>query len=362
MASKKIIAGIGRSIAILVAIIWLAACENGSDSGASGGRATISDAVRVVTSTVNEVEFPYELEALGTTSANESIAVTSKLSEVVTAIQFEEGQQVVAGDKLVELRNSEALADLAEARAALVDSRSQFNRSRELLATRAVSESEVERLEAQLEADKARVLAAEARLADTIISAPFAGRVGLRRISPGTLVTPGTVVTTLDDTSTMKLDFSVPEKFMAPLRVGMEISAHSVAYPDEIFAGAVSGIDTRVDVVTRSVRVRALLPNERELLKPGMFLTVQVIRDRQTALVIPEQCIVPEQDRKYVFVIDNNTAEKRQVTTGRRRAGEVEILAGLAPGEVVVVEGTQKLDEGTPVEARRMESGSEAGP
>jgi len=153
-----------------------------------------------------------------------------------------------------------------------------------------------------------------------------------------------------------------PEIFMAALRVGLEVSARSVAYPDKIFTGAVSGIDTRVDPVTRSVRVRALLPNEKELLKPGMFLTVRVIRNRQTVLVIPEQCIVPEQDRKYVFVIENDTAEKRQVTTGRRREGEVEILAGLASGEIVVVEGTQKLDEGTPVKARRMESGSEAGP
>ena len=362
MASKRIIAGIGGVAAVLLAIIWIISSGNAPETESGGAATTTVDVVRVVTSTVMEAEFPDELEALGTTSANESIEVTSKLSEVVTAIHFEEGQKVIAGDKLVEMRNSEALADHAEARAALVDSQGQFNRSRELLATRAVSESEVERLEAQLDADKARVLAAEARLADTMIKAPFAGRVGLRRISPGSLLTPGTVVTTLDDTSTMKLDFSVPEIFMAALRVGLEVSARSVAYPDKIFAGAVSGIDTRVDPVTRSVRVRALLPNEKELLKPGMFLTVRVIRNRQTVLVIPEQCIVPEQDRKYVFVIENDTAEKRQVTTGRRREGEVEILAGLASGEIVVVEGTQKLDEGTPVKARRMESGSEAGP
>jgi membrane fusion protein (multidrug efflux system) len=175
--------------------------------------------------------------------------------------------------------------------------------------------------------------------------------VGLRRVSLGSLVTPTTVITTLDDTDTIKLDFDVPETSIARLEEGLMVEAGSAAYPDLTFRGQVSSVDTRVDPVSRTITVRSLVPNPDGRLRPGMFLTVVLLRDDVTALVVPEQAIVPEQSRQYVLVIGpDGKASKRQVRTGRRRPGQVEILSGLVDGETVIAEGSQKVRIGSPVE------------
>jgi len=306
----------------------------------------------VIAAPIRYASFDNEVEALGTARANESINVTAETAKIVTAIRFEEGEQVSRGDVLVELDAAEARADLAIAEAALKDSRSQFARSRELFATKALSEAQLDQLEATLVANEARVAAARARLDDTIVRAPFAGRVGLRRISVGSLVSPGETITTLDDLSVIKLDFSVPEVFLATLRPGMEIRAVSPAYPEEVFTGKVASIDSRVDPVSRSVTVRARLDNREGRLKPGMFMTVNLVKGEGRALMLPEQAIVPENDDRFVFRVVDGKAVKTQVETGRRRPGEVEVVTGLDEGDVVVVEGTIKLRDGAPVDVR----------
>ena len=161
------------------------------------------------------------------------------------------------------------------------------------------------------------------------------------------------MITTLDDTSTIKLDFTIPETLLSSVTAGLAIVARSVAYPDEDFAGKVASVDSRVDPTTRSVIVRALLPNERALLKPGMFLTVRLTRGASDALVVPEQALVPEQGDVFVYVVNGGSVEKRQVRIGARRVGEVQIVAGLAVGEQVVTEGTQKLRDGAPVAVQK---------
>lgn len=290
-----------------------------------------------------------ELKALGTANANESIEVTSKTSNIVTSVQFRDGQSVRRGQILVELDSAQARADLAAAEAALAQSTSVFTRSRELMATQVLSQTQFETLDATMKADAARVDSAQARVADTVIRAPFAGRVGLRRVSVGSLVNPGTVITTLDDTSVIKLDFSVPENLIGGLQPGLTLSARSTAFPDREFQGTVTSIDSRVDPTTRAVIVRASLPNPGNLLKPGMFLNVTLAREESEVLLVPEQALVPEQSRQYVFVVNDGTVSKREVRIGRREPGNVEITSGLEAGERVIVEGTQKVREGSSV-------------
>jgi membrane fusion protein (multidrug efflux system) len=193
------------------------------------------------------------------------------------------------------------------------------------------------------------VLVAQAKLADTVVRAAFAGRVGLRRVSVGSLVSPGTVITTLDDTGTIKLDFTVPETFVSMVSPGLAITAHSVAYPGKTFEGKVSSVDSRVDPSTRSVTVRALVPNPDGLLKPGMFLNVRLSRGAVEALLVPEQALVPEQGDVFVFVVKDGTVAKRLIRIGQRRVGAVQVVQGLAAGELVVTEGTQKLRDGASV-------------
>jgi membrane fusion protein (multidrug efflux system) len=286
------------------------------------------------------------------------VDVTAKVANQVTAVRFAEGQQVSRGAVLVELDGAQARADLAIAEAALTESRSQYDRSRELYSTKVLSESQLDQIEATLKANEARVAAARSRLGDTLIRAPFAGRVGLRRISIGSLVNPGDVITTLDDTSTIKLDFTIPETFLAEVTPGLAIAARSVAYPEQAFDGKVASVDSRVDPSTRSVTVRALVPNPAGLLKPGMFLTVRISRSASDALVIPEQALVPEQGNVFVFVVKDGTAEKRLVRIGQRRVGDVQVVQGLEAGEAVVTEGTQKLRNGAKV---RLVEGAAAG-
>ncbi len=315
----------------------------------AGGRPGAGQPVAVVAIPVQQTTFSDSVEALGTARANESVDITAKTANRIVAIRFGEGQQVRKGEILVEMDGAEARADLAVAEAALGESRSQFNRSRELFATKALSQSQLEQLEATLRQNEARVASAQARVDDMIIRAPFSGRVGLRNVSVGSYVSPAIVITTLDDTSVIKLDFSVPETFLTMLANGLEIQATSSAYAGQQFNGKVASIDSRIDPVSRSVLVRGNVDNRDGRLKPGMFMTVRLVRAEDQTLALPEQALVPENDRQYVFVVRDDQAHKTEVTTGRRRPGEVEVLKGLADGDIVVVEGTQKIGDGTPV-------------
>jgi membrane fusion protein, multidrug efflux system len=213
----------------------------------------------------------------------------------------------------------------------------------------ALSRSQYEQLEATMKANEARVAAAQAHLSDTYIRAPFSGGVGMRKVSLGALINPGTVITTLDDASTIKVDFAVPESHVGQLRVGQEVLARTNAYPGRKFSGRVVSVDSRVDAATRAVTVRAVVANTDAALKPGMFLTVALSQDHRPALAIPEEAVVPEQARQFVYVVDGAVVHKREVTLGRREPGFVEITSGLAAGDHVVVEGTLKLRDGATV-------------
>ncbi len=294
--------------------------------------------------------FPLSAEALGNARANESVDIRPKITATLTEILFEEGQEVGADAVLVKLDNLEQVADLAAAQAALVDSEASYRRSSELFRNKVVAKSQLLQDEAKKIADEAMVSVAQKRLADTVVRAPFAGRLGLRRVSIGSLVDTDTVITTLDDTHVIKVDFDLPEIFLSRLQPGLKVLAHSAAYPDHAFEGAVSSVDTRVDPVSRTVKVRSEMPNTGGHLRPGMFLTVNLLKDDIDALVIPERALIPERSSQFVFVVgDNELVEKRAVQIGRRRPGEVEILSGLSAGETVIVDGTQKAREGQAV-------------
>jgi membrane fusion protein (multidrug efflux system) len=345
-------------LAALAGAAWwlLAGSKPGAGAGGPGGPQA-ARTVAVVTTSPLKKEFAHEVEALGTVRANESVDITAKVADRVAAIRFTEGQQVRKGQVLVELDSAEARADLAAAQAAERDSRSQYKRSQELYQTRALSEAQLEQLEATLLSNEAGVAAAQSRVNDRIIAAPFAGRVGLRNVSLGGLVSPGAVITTLDDLSVVKLDFSVPEVFLATLQPGLTVEASSTAYPGASFVGRVASVDTRVDPTTRSVAIRALIDNKDGRLRPGMFMTLKLVRMEGEALMVPEQAIVPENDRHYVFLVVDGRAQKREVAIGRRRPGEVEILEGLTPSDQVVVDGTMNLRDGASV---RVQSGADA--
>jgi membrane fusion protein (multidrug efflux system) len=333
---------------LAAAMAVLAGCGAGEER-AGGGRFG-GGPVNVITEVVEPRPLVDEVDAIGTVLADESVEITSRVTSLVTRIAFREGQLVQEGDLLVELENQEIRAELAVAEASLSESRSQYERARQLADTQAISASSLEELLAAMQVAEAEVQAVRARLENTLVRAPFSGKVGLRRVSPGGLVNPGTVITTLDDLDPIKLEFSVPEAFLGVLREDLVVLARSPALQGREFPGRIDSIDTRLDPVSRSILVRAILQNEEDLLKPGMFLTVGLQMRRSDVLMAPEEAVVPERGQHFVYVVTgDDRAARRQVELGQRIPGAVEIVSGLTAGERVITEGTQKVREGAEV-------------
>jgi membrane fusion protein (multidrug efflux system) len=338
------------ALAVAAFAMLLAACTPSTPEARGAAPATAATAIPVVTQPARIEAMGIEIEAVGTTQANESVEVTSKASNTVTAIRFREGEIVERGSVLVEMDDVQARASLAEAQASLARSKSQYDRSRDLQSRQALSMADLEQVVASLKADEARVAAAQARLDDTVIRASFKGRTGFRHVSVGSFVSPGTLITTLDDTSIIKLDFTVPETYLFVLRRGLPIVAAATGLPDRTFDGVVTNMDSRVDPVTRSDIVRAELANPDGLLRQGMFMTVALKGEVTPTLVVPEEAIVPERGHAYVFVVKDNVVERREVRTGKRRPGYVEIVNGVGEHERVVVDGTQSVRHGSQVQ------------
>lgn len=323
-------------------LVTVAGCGNDvADVGAA------PPATRVVAAVVTPAQWRDTIEALGTTRANESVTITAKVSEIVRKVAFESGDVVSIGDVLVDLSSGAQLAGLEEARAAYQEAERQLKRQQELAERQLISASQIDTQRAVRDAALARMNVVRAALSDRVITAPFDGVLGLRQVSPGSLVTPGTPIATLDDISVIKLDFSVPERFLAVLARGQEIAAHSDTYPGRAFAGSVTSVDSRIDPVTRSVAVRAEIPNPERLLRPGMLMTVQLFREPRDTLVIPEIAILQVGMDSFVYrVTAEQTAQRVPVELGARRKGEVEVVSGLAAGDRIVTEGTVKLRDG----------------
>jgi membrane fusion protein (multidrug efflux system) len=287
---------------------------------------------------------------VGTTRARNAIDVVATTAGQITRINFEAGQQLAENDLLVEIDAASEQAAVLEAESALDNLRRQLDRSRTLLNRKLSSTAEVDDLAAQVRVAEARLAAARSRLDKRFIRAPFAGVVGLRNISVGDYVDSDTVLTTLDDLSTVELDFEVPEKYFGTIERGQKISAISIAFPDRSFAGSVRDIDTRISTTTRSFRVRAELPNPEALLPEGLFMTASlIIIEHQDALLIPEEAVVAEGEERYVFVINDATAQRLPVVTGIRSGAEVEVISGLSIDAEVVTKGHQKLRDKAPV-------------
>ncbi len=306
--------------------------------------------VDVIVQAVETRQLQTRIEALGSLRANESIRLTSNVTKTVTRINFEDGQRVNKGDVLVEMTSAEEQALLDEARFNTDEALKQLDRVRSLVARNAASQSLLDQRVREYESARARYAAIESRLKDLRLDAPFSGVVGLRNISVGALVTPGNLITTLNDDSQMKLDFTVAAVYLRSLRPGLPIEASSRDLGGKTFSGEIFSIDNQIDPVTRAITVRAILPNENYELKQGMLMTLVLYADQRDAIVVPEAALVPLGSNNFVFVAkeENGVAsvERVQVQIGERLQGVVEVLSGLAPGQRVVTHGLQKIRDG----------------
>ncbi|GAA0855328.1 efflux RND transporter periplasmic adaptor subunit [Aliiglaciecola litoralis] len=347
MTVKKMISPLLiATIALIGLLIFLNLPEETPQVGAGGPRGA---ATPVVVFNVLETEFPVVVEALGTARANEAVTITSQQSDVVHSIHFDDGDVVEKGQLLLTMNDREEQAKLNELNINLQEAKRQLKRITNLAKTSVASEQILDEQQARVKALSAQIEVAKARLDEMELHAPFSGRLGIRQISEGAYITPNTVITTLDDLRKVKVDFNVSEIHFPALSPGQQIKALSVAYPDETFKGQISSINSRVDANTRSIQVRALIDNPDLKLRPGMLLQINLQMRVLQSLVVPEKAIIPNEDKQFVFVIEDNKAIQKEVVTGLRRPGVVQIISGLASGDTVVTEGALRLRNGSTV-------------
>ena len=337
---SKLIWFILIALALFVGYLYWAPSQQ---SEARRGAASVA----VSTANVETKAMIRSVSSLGTGISNNSITLISPTSDFITELNVREGKRVLKGDVIARLHDVEERARVTELEGILEDQKRQLARLKNLATTQATAQSLLDEQQTKVNTTLAQLDIAKAQLAEMIISAPFDGYLGLRQVSEGAYINAGTVITTLDDLSTLRVAFSVAEHYLADIKVGMPLSVTNAAYGEVRFNGKVSAVDTRLDPVTRTVTVHGALPNSDLRLRPGMLLHVKLELDNRMAMQISEKALVPQQQKQFVYKVDaDNKVQQVEVTIGQRIPGWVEILSGLEEGDEVVVEGIQKLRSG----------------
>lgn len=320
-------------------------------------------------SAATAVEQPWQgrLPAIGTLKAYQGVDLSAEVEGIVREVLFQSGQKVERGQPLIQLDSEVERASLATAEAERSLAQIEYERGRSLVSRSNISKSEFDRLASTLQKATASVAQLKAQLDKKRINAPFSGTIGIRQVDPGTYLSPGAAIATLQDLSRLNVDFFLPEQQAPQLAVGQRVQISVAAYPGEAFEGRISAINPKVENETRNLQVRATLANPDEKLLPGMFANLQVLLPGDNALItVPETAITytlygnsvylitEKKDDKGELVKDGDgkaqlVVERHFVTTGERRDGRVVILKGLQAGQQVVTSGQLKLDNGSHV-------------
>lgn len=323
--------------AIAGTLYWLVVIDGGTD-GARRERPPAPVSVIVLETR----DYRDEISALGTLQAWESVDISPSVSQNVVSLAFEDGQQVKKGDLLALLKQDAEQATLRELQVSLQDRQREVKRLTNLAKRNQVAQTDLDKVLTEVQVYGHQIEEVQSRIADRTLIAPFDGVLGLREVSEGALVSPGQRITTLDDISKLRLQFSVPAIRLAFLQTGQTVSARTPAF-DQTFAGTVAAVDSRVDPVSRAITARATLPNSDQLLRPGMLMEVTIKGPERTALLIPEESLQSRAAMHYVWKIDGDTAVRTEVTIAGRRPGWVEITSGVAAGDTIVRDGVGSL-------------------
>ncbi len=367
----------GRNVAFLgffITALALTACGKKDEVGAASAKtpdtAKSAEAapakpkgLPVKAEPVKVTKMDSEVSAVGTLLAAESVVIRPEIPGRVVGLHFQEGQVVGKGTKLVTLDPSEYQAQLAGTNADAKTESQRYQRTKELMEKNFVSQEAVDVAKGNMDRASAKREQDQVLLSRTTISAPFSGVLGLRQISPGAYVKAGDDIVRLENISSLKLDFRVPEMYLSQVKLGQALSVKVDAYPLDLFPGKIYAFEPAIDERTRTVVVRAQIPNPQGRLRPGMFARVIVLLDtRPNAIVVPEQAIWPQGRDAFVYKVVDGKALLTKVDLGIRRPGEVEVLKGLAANDVVVTDGQMKLKDGAAVIVLPMQPAAPATP
>lgn len=361
-----VVAAVVLGLMIVAAILRVAFAEEeggrgpGGPGGPGGGRGQ-----QVSEATVVLRPFTDQIDVLGVARGQRSVNITSATSELITAVLFEDGQRVGAGAPLVRLQAGEEEASIIQARANLAQAEREYERFRGLAERGVAPRVSAEDALTVVETARATLAAAEARQGDRVIRAPFAGVLGLSTVTPGTLISPGAVITTLDDISVIRVDFPVPERYLGLLRQGLPITATADAYAGDSFTGRIALIDTRINETTRAVTARAEFPNPGGRIRPGMLMRVGIQQGQRQSPSVPESAVQFEGENAFVYRIAagerGSTAQRVEVEPGAVEGGFVEILSGLTANDRVVGSGLNRIQPNAPVTVAGAGGGPQTG-
>jgi membrane fusion protein (multidrug efflux system) len=317
---------------------------------ATGAPAAPKPGLPVKAEPVKVAEVQSDVTAVGTLIAADSVVIRPEIAGRVVALHFQEGQMIAKGARLVSLDPAEYKAQLAGTSADARTEKQRYERAKELLEKNFISKEALDVAQGNMDRALAKQQQDEVLLSKTVIVAPFSGIVGLRQISPGAYVRAGDDIVRLENVSSVKLDFRVPEAYLSKLKPNQEVSIKTDAFPNESFKGRIFALEPGVDEKTRTVLARALIPNPQNKLRAGMFARVNVLLEtRPNSILVPEQAIWPQGADTFVYRVVEGKAALTKIMLGVRRPGEVEVLKGLSPHDMVITDGQMKLKDGAPV-------------
>ncbi len=288
-------------------------------------------------------DFSSNIDITGSIEANEAVTLRSEVAGLVTGIYFKEGSNVSKGSPLVKINDRDIQAQLREVITRENLSASNENRAKQLLAKGAISQEEYDTSLAELQALKSQVQLIRAQLAKTTIIAPFSGKVGLRNISMGEYITPNTTIANLLSTNPVKINFSIPEKYVSQLKPNSDIS-FNIDGSNKTFSGKVFAIEPGINQTTRTLQIKALAQNASGELLPGSFAKVKLsLTTIKDAILIPTEAVIPVLKGKVVYISKNGKAQQVPVETGTRTADKILVLSGLNVGDTVLTTGAMAL-------------------
>jgi len=361
MGRRSFWVALGIAAIALGAAAYHFLAESGTPAGQIAQAAT-SAAERVVAVQVERVAIDTVVEditAVGTLQPNEAVIVSPEIAGRIHRIRFAEGDEIAAGDVLVELDATILDAELAKARSDLALAEANHERASTLARQGTGTLRTRDEAIAAHQAAQANVALAQARLEKTSITAPLSGLVGLRTVSAGAYVTPGARIVELADVDPIKVDFRVPELVLSSLHPGQAVRVTVDALPGRTFDGKIYVIDPMVDANGRAVRLRARIENPKRELSPGLFARVQIVVERRNdSVLVPESAVFAEGQRRLVYRVVDGRAVLTEIELGQRRPGQVEVRSGLGPDETVITAGHQQVRDGARVEIVKLSAGS----